>query len=95
METPACDLNACKEPSLEDREITRDRGLPNLDFMADGMVSTMDDCFADMEKITYGARVIAKLVDDKSCDAPEYESICQELLAQNRTIFEQDCRTPG
>ena len=46
-----------------------------------------------MEKIDYGARVIAKLVDDEPCDNPEYDSICQEAMQQNRTVLEESCET--
>ena len=79
---------------MEYRPITRDRGLPNLDFMIDGEVSTMDDCFSDMEKVVYGSRVRAKIVDDSSCDDPKYEEECQKLMLQNRIVMEENCETP-
>ena len=69
-------------------------GIPNFDFMMEGRVNTLDDCFPDMEKITYGTRVIAKLVDDQSCDLPRYSSICQDLLQRNRTVLSESCKTP-
>ena len=75
------------------KEITRDKGLPNLDFMMEGRVNTMDDCFTDMDKVIYGARVKAKLVDDQPCDDPKYESICQEAIEQNRMILQDSCET--
>ena len=93
METPPCNSSACVDPRIEDREITRDLGLPNLDSMVDGMASTLDDCFDDMEKITYGARVLAKIVDDASCDEPRYESICQSLIAENRVVPQNRCQS--
>ena len=95
METPPCNSDSCLDPSLEDRPITRDRGLPNLDFMIDGEVSTMDDCFPDMEKVVYGSRVRAKIVDDGSCDDPKYEEECQNLMVNNRIVMEENCGTPG
>ena len=95
IETPTCNSAACLDPTLEDRPITRDRGLPNLDFMIDGEVSTMDDCFPDMEKVVYGSRVRAKIVDDGSCDDPKYEEECQNLMLQNRIVMEENCGTPG
>jgi hypothetical protein len=94
METPPCNATACKDPRIEDREITRDMGLPNLDFMVDGMVSTLDECFDDMPKVRYGSRVLVKIVDDGSCDDPKYASICQEMIEQNRIVSEDDCQTP-
>ena len=95
METPSCNSDTCKEPTLEEREITQDLGLPNLDFMIRDEVSTMDDCFEDMAKVTYGSRILVKLVDDQSCDDPRYESICLEALEQERIIMEDNCRTIG
>ena len=94
MENPPCNSSACLNPEIEDRPITRDRGLPNLDFMIEDMVSTMDDCFDDMEKVTYGSRVLAKLVDDESCDDPRYTSICQEALENDKVVSEGSCQSP-
>ena len=75
------------------KEITRDKGLPNLDFMMEGQVNTMDDCFTDMDKVIYGARVRAKLVDDEPCDDSRYEKVCQEIIKQKRMILEESCET--
>ena len=94
MENPPCNASACLNPEIEDRPITRDKGLPNLDFMIEDMVSTMDDCFDDMEKVTYGSRVLAKLVDDESCDNPKYTSLCQEALKNNNVVSEGSCQSP-
>ena len=93
METPSCQENSCLEPNVQDRPITRDMGIPNFDVMTEGKVSTLDECFPDMEKIEYGARVIAKLVDDQSCDDARYSSICQEALQENRTVSVESCHT--
>ena len=95
MKTPPCIATACLKPETEDRTITRDLGIPNLDFMMEGKVSTMDDCFTDMKKTTYGVRVRAKLVDDVDCDDARYSSICKEVMDENRIIFEENCETPG
>jgi len=95
MATPPCNASACVNPIIEDRTITRDRGLPNLDFMIDGKVSTMDECFGDMEKVVYGTRIQAKIVDDQPCEDPKYEKICQDLIEQNRMLLEENCETPG
>ena len=94
MEAATCNSASCIDPIIEDRIITRDRGMPNLDFMR-MEVSTMSDCFGDMPVISYGARVIAKVVDDQDCEDPRYKSICEELENQNRTVTEETCFTPG
>ena len=93
METPPCNATSCREPDIQDRPITRDMGIPNFDFMMAGKVSTLDECFPDMGKIDYGARVVAKLVDDQSCDDARYSSICQEALQENRTVSVESCQT--
>ena len=63
--------------------------------MIDGEISTIDDCFSDMEKVVYGSRIRAKLVDDASCDDPKYEEECQNLMVNDRIVMEDDCETPG
>ena len=95
MEAPPCNASACIDPVIEDREITRDIGLPNLDDMVDGMDSTLDDCFADMTKVEYGSRILAKLVDDMPCEDPKFNAICKDLMDQKRMISEEDCQSPG
>ena len=95
METPTCNPTECMNPMITDREITRDLGLPNLDFMVEDKVSTMDQCFPDMEKVTYGSRVLAKLVDDQPCDDPRYESICKEAMEMLQVMVEEDCKRAG
>ena len=95
MKTTSCDQDTCQEPSIETRTITHDLGFPNMDHMIQGQTSTYDDCFPEMEKVTYGSRVLAKLVDDVNCDDPRYEAICQEQMLQNRVLFEEDCRSTG
>ena len=95
METPKCNATSCMNPMIIDREITRDLGLPNLDFMVEDTVSTMDQCFPEMERVTYGSRVLAKLVDDQPCDDPRYESICKEAMDKDLVIVEEDCKVAG
>ena len=56
-------------------------------------VQTMSDCFGNMREVEYGARVLAKIVRDGSCDDPKYLQICQDLLNENRVIEEENCRT--
>jgi hypothetical protein len=95
METPPCNASACINATIENRLITRDRGLPNPDIMMMGEVSTMDDCFTDMEKVEYGTRIHAKLVDDVDCEDPRYASICQSMMEQNRVLMEDQCQSEG
>jgi len=84
----------CKKPNLENKPVTRDLGLPNIDHPTyEKVVTTMDQCFQDMDNVTYGSRVIVKLVDDQPCSDPKYESICEEQMNQNRVLFEEDCQT--
>ena len=85
MEAPPCNDTVCMEPSIEDQEITRDRGLPNLDYLR-LEVSTMDDCFRDMKKIEYAARILAKVIDDQPCDDIAYQALCQDAIEQNTNI---------
>ena len=94
MNNPPCNISLCLNPKIEDTFIEMDRGLPNLDFMIEDMITTMDQCFDDMEKVTYGARVLAKLIDDESCDNPKYINICQDAVSENRIVFEDRCKTP-
>ena len=94
METPGCDPSACTNSELEDREITLDRGMPNLDFMR-MEVAQMDDCFPDMQKVEYGARVNAKIVDDVPCEDPRYEELCRGLEEQDRIVMEDSCLSIG
>ena len=91
MEAAQCNEVRCEE-SLEDKIITHDRG-PVLMNTMDLDVRTLSDCFGDMKEVKYGARVLAKIVRDKSCDDPEYQEICQELIDDNRVIMEENCKT--
>ena len=34
-------------------------------------------------------------VDDQPCEDIRYQGICQELIFQNRVLFEENCRSPG
>ena len=83
----------CMNPALEPKFITHDRGFPNLDFTIEGQVSTMDDCFHDMEKVVYGTRIRVRIVDDESCDDPKYAKICQQAINQKRILLEENCQS--
>ena len=86
----------CKNPVIENQPITRDLGIPSIGYPTyEKVVTTMEQCFQDTEKVTYGSRVIVKLVDDQPCSDPKYESICEEQMNQNRVLFEEDCQTSG
>ena len=93
METPPCNASLCTNPTIEEQMITRDLRLPNLENMIDGEVATLDDCFDDMEKVEYGARIYAKLVDDESCEDPRFASICQTQIDQNRILMDNECQS--
>ena len=91
MEAAPCNEMQCEE-SIEEKEITHDIGPANMTMLNLG-VQTMSDCFGEMRPIMYGSRVLAKIVDDQSCDDPAYQQECQELLDQNRIIDEDQCQT--
>ena len=94
MKTVNC--SSCLDPSSEIKTVTRSLGIMEpVDEILENEVSTLDDCFDDMRKITYGARVLAKLVDDASCEDPRYKDICEELIVQGRVLNEEDCQSIG
>ena len=95
MEAPPCNRFLCNDTNIEDREITNDNGI-GADIETSALeVNTVDDCFDNMIKVNYGARVSAKIVDDVSCDDQEYEDACKELIAEQRIIEEDNCELPG
>ena len=96
METSesACDgARSCKESSSENKLITRSLGATHAISNSQNQVGSYDECFHDIEKVTYGSRVIAKLVDDSSCEDSRYQGICQELAIQNRIIYDENCKS--
>ena len=93
LEAPPCYHNTCTNPQIEDQRITHDLGLPNLDFNIPGKVSTIDDCFRDVPKVNYGIRVRVKLIDDEDCDDYRYRSMCEELMTQNKVVYNNECST--
>ena len=93
MEAPVCNITLCSEADIEEREIAIDNGMRNLDTSTLD-VNTMDDCFNNLEKVTYGVRVLAKLVDDVDCDNPEFKEACDEEIANQRIIEEEGCELP-
>jgi hypothetical protein len=92
MEAAACNEMQCEE-SIEDKPITHDIGPAPMTMMNLG-VQTMSDCFGEMREIMYGARVLSKIVNDKSCNDPRYQQECEELMTQDRVIMEDTCQTP-
>ena len=90
MEVPTCSSTLCSKSETEEMEITHHLDAPILD-VANMRVRTMDDCFRDMRKVTYGSRILAKLVDDQSCNDPRYTSFCEELFGQERIIMQETC----
>ena len=96
IDSAPCSCNMCKNTNLENKPVTRDLGLPSIGYPTyEKVANTKDQCFQDMENVTYGSRVIVKLVDDQPCSDPKYESICEEQMNQSRVLFEEDCQTSG
>ena len=94
MEAPTCNSTRCIDPVVESREITNDLNLPNLDN--DMLpIATLDDCFQDMNKVVYGARVLIKVIDDVSCEEEQYKDLCASLIEENRIVQEEECELPG
>ena len=93
IDSAPCSCNMCENSIIEDKPVTLDLGLPNIDHPTyEKVVTSMDQCFQDMDKVNYGSRVIVKLVDDQPCSDPKYESICEEQMNQNRVLYEEDCQ---
>ena len=90
MEAAQCNSVRCEE-SIEEQVITNSRPSPMIMMTLD--VQTMSDCFGDMKEVRYGSRVLAKIVRDQSCDAPQYQEICQDLFSEDRVIKEENCQT--
>ena len=93
MEASPCNEMRCEE-SIEEKQITNDLGSAPMAPMMDLHVQTMSDCFDEMREVRYGARVLAKVVDDRSCDDPKYADECKELMDQDRIIDGDRCLTP-
>ena len=90
LEAAQCNSIAC-EKSLEEKIITNDRGPSPMRRM-NLQEQTLSDCFDDIPKVQYGARVLAKIVRDKSCDDPDYQQICQELMNEGRVLDQEKCQ---
>ena len=90
MEVLPCTSNLCSESVIEEREITHHLEAPILDF-TNLRVRTIDDCFPGMNKITYGSRILVKLVVDQPCDNPRFSSFCDDLFVMDRVIMKRTC----
>ena len=93
MEAAKCNEMRCEKSAVEEKAITRDIGPVPMKMM-DLKVETMSDCFEEMREVKYGARVLAKTVDDQSCSDPKYAEECEELISQGRIVDEDKCLTP-
>ena len=94
MEAPPCSPSIClSTPHLETREITVSKPIPNMTPM-NLNVQTIDDCFDNMSKLQFGARVLIKLVDD-SCDNPKFTDRCTRLFEDRKIVVQDDCSTLG
>ena len=92
MEAAECNVMKCNA-SVEEKTINHDLGPAPMEMM-NLEVQTMADCFGEMKQVTYGARVLAKIVNDQSCDDPKYQNICKELMNEGRIVEQEMCSTP-
>ena len=92
LEAARCGEMACQE-SVEQKQITHDLGPAPMKMM-NLEVQTMADCFGEMQEVSYGARILAKIVNDQSCDDPRYQNMCKEAIEAGRIIEEEKCSTP-
>ena len=95
LESPKCDVDRCLNPKVENKFITHDLGIPNLDPTIEEKVSTIDGCFPNMPKMDYGVRIRADIVEDGDCEHEKYKKICEEEMNSNRILFEEKCKTLG
>jgi hypothetical protein len=47
-----------------------------------------------MQPVSYGARVLVKIINDGSCDDPRYTAMCDQAIDEGRIIEEEQCSTP-
>ena len=94
MVVPGCNSSICTPLEVEEREITHRLEIPHMDT-EDLSIRTMDRCFRKMQPVSYGTRIIVKLLDDEPCDDPKYQDECKELMEQDKIVFEENCGTPG
>ena len=92
MEAPT-KCTVCNDPNEEDREITMDNGLPDLEEEMPE-INTLSDCFTSMRKVTYGVRAVIKIIDDEDCSDPKNIKMCDDLEKEGRTISEDECTMP-
>ena len=92
MEAAKCNAMKCNA-SLEEKTISHDIGPAPMKMMNLG-VQTMADCFGEMKQMKYGARVLAKIVNDEPCDDPKYQAVCKEVIDEGRIVREERCTTP-
>jgi len=92
MEAARCGEMACQE-SVVKKQITHDLG-PAPMKTTNVEVQTMADCFGEMQEVSYGARILGKIVNDQSCDDPRYQNMCNEAIDEGRIIEEERCSTP-
>ena len=93
MEAPPCNPTICSPSDVEEKEITNSKPIPSM-LLMNMSVETIDDCFQDMTKLQYGARVLIKVADDESCEDPRYSDTCKELLEDDKVIMEDSCTSP-
>ena len=94
MEAPGCRTQQPCNTTMEDRPITNDNGLRDIGT-PELEINTVDDCFAGMDKIRYGVRVLIKVINDVPCENPEHSEECQQLMEAGRMVDSQDCELDG
>lgn len=91
MEAPS-NCTMCTDPSQEDRTITNDLNVPNIQDEMN--VRTLSDCDPSMPTISYGVRTIIKIIDDEDCENPKNQELCLEIEKEGRIIDEDACEMP-
>ena len=93
MEAAPCDSSICSKSEFEGRDITMSKPIPSMVLMQLS-IETIDDCFEDMTKLLYGARVLITNVDDGNCEDPRFKEQCEQLFKEDRVLMEADCSSP-
>ena len=97
LSVPSCDYRPttiCSKQDVQEQEITHSLYTPYIPT-TDLRIRTIDSCFPGLERVSYGARILIKLVDDQPCDDVRYNNECNELIETNRIVSEHTCETPG
>ena len=94
VKTDCASLPQCESEELEERVIDRELpkpgcpngGCPDLDELMEGEINMASKCIRGMKEPSFGVRVRVMLIDDASCDDPQYAPICEEEMAKSRVV---------